>query len=337
MHPGLAVAPRGGWEAPHRRWYRLALLITLLLVALTLVTVPTTLTSMGDVLGQAPDPVYDLLTGRQVTGAEAAAAAADAVYVNLGLVDLDEGSGLITIAVSGNRNCAGTCPTLTVTLTALDDAVEQRRGLPPSAALTLAPADRVFSQSVQLPVRGQPNRYPLDDYLLWLGVAGVATDADGTTQELDPATVAAAGTVTVQNRISDLVMPPPIPLTPGATGAASDSPAFLAVQSVRLERPAYLQRMAGTLIVLIAISAVLAVFTRGFNELLLGIGGLILGVWGVRSVLMPQPVPAVTMIDLALSWVIFLLLVGLALRAVMHFYRHSDLPAPPWAGSADGE
>ena len=69
--------------------------------------------------------------------------------------------------------------------------------------------------------------------------------------------------------------------------------------------------MAVTLISLIAISAVLAVFTRGFNELLLGIGGLILGVWGVRSVLMPQPVPAVTMIDLALSWVIFLLLVGI--------------------------
>jgi hypothetical protein len=79
------------------------------------------------------------------------------------------------------------------------------------------------------------------------------------------------------------------------------------------------------------------VFSRGFSELVLGIGGLILGVWGVRSVLMPQPVPAVTTIDLALSWVIFLLLVGLVLRAAMLFYRLSDLPAPPWAGRADGE
>ena len=323
--------------APHRRWYRLALVVSLLLLALTLVTVPTTVTSMGDVLGQAPDPVYDLLTGHQVTGAEAAAAAANAVYVNLGLVDLDEGSGLVTIAVSGNRHCAGTCPTLALTLTALDDAVEQRRGLPPSAALTLTPADRVFSQSVQLPVRGQPNRYPFDDYLLWLGVAAVATDEHGTIQQLDPATVAAAGTVTVQNRISDLVMPPPTPLTPGATSMAADAPVFLAAQSVRLERPAYLQRMAVTLVSLVAISAVLAVFTRGFSELLLGIGGLILGVWGVRSVLLPQPVPAVTTIDLALSWVIFLLLFGLSLRTVMHFYRHSEWPAPPWARGRDKE
>ena len=332
-----SAAPVAAGKAPRRRWYRLALLLTLLLVALTLVTVPTTLMSMRDVLGRAPDPVYDLLSGRQVTGAEVAAAAADAVYVNLGLVDLDEGSGLITIAVSGNRHCTGACPTLALTLTALDVDVGQRRGLPPSARLTVAPTDREFSQSVQLPVSGQPSLYPFDDYLLWLGVAGVATDADGTSQALDPATVAAAGTVTVQNRISDLVMPAPVPIDPGTMGAASDPTTFLAVQSVRLERPAYLPRMSVTLVWLIAISAVLAVFSRGFSELLLGIGGLILGVWGVRSVLMPQPVPAVTTIDLALSWVIFLLLVGLALRAAMHFYRHSDLPAPPWAGRAEGE
>lgn len=323
--------------ASYWRWYRLALLVTLLLVGITVVTVPTTLTSMGAVLGRAPNPVYDLLTGRQVTGAEAAAAAADAIYVNLGLVDLDEGSGQITIAFSGNRNCAHTCPELSLTLTALDVEVEQRRGLPPSVTLTLAPADRTFSQSAQLPVSGQPSLYPFDDYVLWLGVAGVATEVDGTIKALDPATVTAAGTVTLQNRISDLVMPPPVPIAPQYSGADTDPSAFLAAPSVRLERPAYLKRMSATLIGLIALSAILAVFTRGFSELLLGIGGLILGVWGVRSVLMPLPVPAVTTIDLALSWVIFLLLVGLALRAVMHFYRHSGLPAPPWAAGRGGE
>jgi hypothetical protein len=332
---GEAIA--AGAAQPPRRWYRLALLITLVLVALTVVTVPTTITSMRAVLGRAPNPVYDLLTGREVSEAEAASAAADAVYVNLGLVDLNEGSGLITIAVSGNRHCAGACPALSLTLTALDAGVETRRGLPPSVTLSLTPEDRVFSQSAQLPVTGQPSRYPFDEYLLWLGVAGIATEADGTVQQLDPVTVAASGTLTLQNRISDLVMPPPTPITSGTVRAAAASSAFLTVQSVRLERPDYLPRMSVTLILLIAISAVLAVFTRGFGELLLGIGGLILGVWGVRSVLMPQPVPAVTTIDLALSWVIFLLLFGLALRAVMHFYRHSDLPPPPWArGHGEG-
>jgi hypothetical protein len=82
------------------------------------------------------------------------------------------------------------------------------------------------------------------------------------------------------------------------------------------------------LVLLIAISASLALFTRGIDELALGFGGIILGVWGVRSVLMPQSVGTVTAIDLALSWLILLLLLGLAVRAMVHFHRHSELPTP---------
>ena len=45
-------------------------------------------------------------------------------------------------------------------------------GCRPPASLTLQPADTVFSQSVQLPVRGQPSLYPFDTYTIWLGVGG---------------------------------------------------------------------------------------------------------------------------------------------------------------------
>jgi hypothetical protein len=38
--------------------------------------------------------------------------------------------------------------------------------------------------------------------------------------------------------------------------------------------------------------------------------------------------PTLTAVDLALSWVILLLLLGFALRAAHHFHRHSDLPMP---------
>jgi hypothetical protein len=82
------------------------------------------------------------------------------------------------------------------------------------------------------------------------------------------------------------------------------------------------------LVALIAISAALALFTRTVNELALGVGGLILGVWGIRSVLMPTLHPTLTAVDLALSWVILLLLLGFALRAAHRFHRHSDLPMP---------
>ena len=91
---------------------------------------------------------------------------------------------------------------------------------------------------------------------------------------------------------------------------------------------AYLEVLAVVLVALIAISAALALFTRSISELTLGVGGLILGVWGIRSVLMPTALPTVTAIDLALSWIILLLLLGFALRTILHFHRHSDLPLP---------
>ena len=313
---------------PHRHWYRLALIVTILLVLGVLAMLPVAVRSMQEVLGRGPDPLYDLMTGDVVTPAAAAAAEADATYFNLGLVDLDESTGQITLAVSGNRVCAQACPTLALTFAALDDDADQRRGLPPSATLTLKPDDRVFSQAIQLPVRGQPSLYPFDQYQLWLGVGGVATGPNGASVELRPETVAGRAVVTFQNRIPDIIMDAPASIAPETVRAAADPFGFLAVQGLTFERPAYLKVLAVVLVLLIAISATLALLTRGIDELALGFGGIILGVWGVRSILMPQSLSTVTAIDLALSWLILLLLLGLAVRAMLHFHRHSDLPVP---------
>ena len=317
---------------PNRHWYRLALATTVVLVVIIIGLLPIAIRSMQDVLGRGPDPLYDLLTGDVVPHGVASAAQSDATYVNLGLVDLDETTGQITLAVSGNRNCPQTCPALDLVFTSLDNDADQRRGLPPSARLKLTPDDRVFSQAVQLPVRGQPSLYPFDQYRIWLGVGGVATQPDGTTVELRPENVQSQATVTLQNRVPDMLMAAPVPISPDSVRSETDPFGHLAVQSLVFDRPAYLKVLAVVLVLLIAISASLALLTRSLNDLALGFGGLILGVWGVRSILMPQSIGTVTAIDLALSWLILLLLLGLALRASLHFLRHSDLPLPASRG-----
>ncbi len=322
------LPPDPALPTPHRRWYRLALGVTILLVLGVLALLPLAVRSMQEVLGRGPDPLYDLVTGAIVTSASAATAEAEATYFNLGIVDLDADTGQIILAVSGNRNCAEACPALDLTFASLDNDADQRRGLPPSATLTLAPTDRVFSQAVTLPVRGQPSLYPFDQYRLWLGVGGVATQADGTTVELRPENLAGRAVVTIQNRVPDMIMDAPVSIAPDTVSAAADPFGFATVQALTFERPAYLKVLAVVLVILIAISATLALFTRGIDELALGFGGIILGVWGVRSVLMPQSLSTITAIDLALSWLILLLLLGLAVRAMLHFHRHSDLPLP---------
>jgi hypothetical protein len=311
-----------------RHWYRAALLITIALVVFVVIMLPFAIRSMQEVLGRSRDPLFDLITGQPVDPVTAAAAEADATYLNFGFVSLDDDTGVVTLAVSGNRNCGDACPALDLTLTSLEDDADQRRGLPPSASLKLNPDDTVFSQSVQLPVLGQPSLYPFDEYVLWLGVGGIATMPDGSTLELNTEASTSHAVITIQNRIPDMVMQGPVKLDPESVQSATDPFAFLAVQAMSFQRPTYLKVLAVVLVLLIAVSASMALFTRGLDELALGVGGLILGVWGVRSVLMPQSLSTVTAVDLALSWVILLLLLGLAVRAALHFHRRSEIPVP---------
>lgn len=61
--------------------------------------------------------------------------------------------------------------------------------------------------------------------------------------------------------------------------------------------------------------------TQPINQLLLGVGSLVLGVWGIRAILVPGVPPYVTAVDLALSLVILLLLGGIIARAVLSARR----------------
>ena len=92
---------------PHRHWYRLALAATLLMVVVVLALLPMAVTSMQEVLGRGPDTLYDLVTGQPVDPAKVIAAEDEGIYVNLGIIGLDESTGLLTIAVSGNRTLHG--------------------------------------------------------------------------------------------------------------------------------------------------------------------------------------------------------------------------------------
>ncbi|MBL8128398.1 MAG: hypothetical protein U0Z70_17305 [Thermomicrobiales bacterium] len=314
--------------ASRRRLHRVALVLTVSLLLIILLMLPIAIRSMQEVLGRGPDPLYRLSTGQVVDEQQADEAQQDRTYVNFGLVGLDEANGEVTIAVSGNRKCQGPCPQVDMLLASLDNDADTRRGLPPSVPLTLKPEAKVFSDSVVLPVRGQPSLYPFDEYRFWLGVGGTATLPDGRVIELSQEMVSASAVTTLQNRIPDMIMKAPTAVDPETMRSVTDPYGFQSVNEIVISRPAYLQVLAVVLVVLIGVSALMALLTRSLDDLALGFGGLILGVWGIRSILMPQSLSTVTAIDLALSWLILLLLLGLGLRAALYFLKQSELPIP---------
>ena len=68
-----------------------------------------------------------------------------------------------------------------------------------------------------------------------------------------------------------------------------------------------------------------AVFMRPLDDLVINCGGLILGVWGIRSILSPSNPAYLTAVDLALSVVILFLLGAITMRALQHVHRRSEL------------
>jgi hypothetical protein len=320
-------------DPTNEKAHRAALVATAAVLILVLVTLPFALRSMASTLfGEQETILYDLGTDSIVPPVITEPILNHNNYVNIAVVNLDPATGEVTLAVSGNRTCPGVCPTLELTLLALDDNAAQRRGLPPAATVTLEPEDRVFSESVTLPVRGRPNRYPFDSYEIWLGFAFLMTGPDGRVLDVERVLRAANAVVTLQSQLSYLEMAPPVAIDPSRAAAATDPYAIALVEDLRFDRPAYLQILAVLLVTLIAVSGTIALLRRDIDDLLLGIGGLILGVWGIRSVLNSQPLPGVTAIDLALSLVILIMLLGLTVRLTLHFHRGSNWRWPRRGG-----
>jgi hypothetical protein len=318
-------------------WPRLALLQAVLLLAAVVIALPVAFRSMGLLLteGQARTH-YEFPGGQAVTAAATQALAASESYFNIAAINLDEDAGSITLAISGHRICpdAG-CTTLTLNLISLEDDADVRRALPPSVPMTLTPDQAIFSQTVQLPVRGQPSQYPFDDYQLWLGLSGTVV-VDGKKIELTPELLAKRAVITTQNQLRDFLMTPPLEIDPARAMALNDPQAFVAVQELHFERPIHQEILAVLLILLIAVSATMAVAMRTMTDLIVGIGSLILGIWGVRSVLVPSSLSVVTSIDLALSVIILFVLLGLIVRSALHFHRQSELPPVTWRRRSRG-
>jgi len=312
-------------------WPRLALVQVVLLLAAVVVALPVAFRSMGILLTDSQArTLYDFPSGQAATPASTAALEKSESYFNVAAINLDEDLGSITLAISGHRICPnGVCSTLILNLVSLEDNADVRRALPPSAPLTLTPDQEIFSQTIQLPVRGQPSQYPFDDYVLWLGLTGTVVE-NGEKIHLTRGLIAKRALITTQNQLRDFLMAPPVEIDPARVTAMTDPQEFVGVQELRFERPIHQEILAVLLILLIAVSAIMAVAMRSITDLIVGIGSLILGIWGVRSVLVPSSLSVVTSIDLALSVIILFVLLGLTVRSALHLHKKSELPPMTW-------
>jgi hypothetical protein len=261
--------------------------------------------------------------------------------LHLSLTDLDEAKLQATVRVSGHHACPANCEyTDRIVLFSLGTNEALTAGMPPSAKVDLTTVERVVTENVTLPLRGNPSRYPFDAYELWLGVGMALVHADGRVQPLSRPEAAGHLVMTLQEQLPRENMATPVPADPDTMVGSDDQYQILTLQVLRFNRSLHDQVLAVLLVLLVAAAAAYAVFMRPLQDLVLNSGALVLGVWGIRNILTPGTAYR-TVVDLALSAVILFLLGAITVRALQHCYARSEFPvrrrpaAPARAGDRD--
>jgi hypothetical protein len=246
------------------------------------------------------------------------------------VTSIDEAGGLVSLRVLANRACPTTCPASRLLLFSLEDDIAGQFGLPPVERLEL-PADASdVRETVQLPVSGLASRYPWDTYVLKLGATVETQSADGRYVEVLPTDMVRESFATLQSQLRRLAMAPPVAVDPTTVRVPSDPAALIFVTQLTFFRPRYLTYLTPLLVMLSGTAAAYSVRIQPIQQLFVGSGSLVLGVWGVRSVLVPGSVSYTTAVDLLLSMVILILLGGIIVRAILFVLRGrgEQRPAP---------
>jgi hypothetical protein len=291
--------------------FRIAFFLVAAIVVALVVMVPFAATSL----------FYDLFTSvasdvHTVLGDRTSGGTVERDQIHVGIVDIDESRLHVTLRVSGHRVCPTACATdARIVFFSVGTDEASTAGMPPSAHVDLSSSQAMVSQTIELPVHGHPTLYPFDVYELRLGIGVADLEKNQPVRPLTRQEAQSHLAVTVQEALPRENMLMPQSLTPGDGEVDTDPYQLQSVTSLRFFRPVHERVLAVLLVVLVAAAAAYAVFMRPLHDLVINSGGLVLGVWGIRSLLTPGTASR-TLIDLSLSLVILFLLGAITFRAL---------------------
>src|SRR5262249_47109417 len=314
-----ATAAPGARKAP-ARGPNMALLAGAALLAVTAVLIVVAVGNVILVLARSPQDTVYLLSDAPPPEPDAPTQApVDTYTLHIAVQALDEPTGLVKLHVYGSRTCPTTCPAAGIYLLALGGPTAERLGLPPIEMVVVAPNTQEVAGTVQLPVHTEPMLYPFDSLELVLGVLVQQARPDGT---MAPITLARGGPptyLTLRSQLQGLAMAEPVPVDPASVRASIAPSALLYVRALNFRRLLYLPVLTVLVVGLLGAAAMYSVRTLPVRELIPGLSGLILGVWGIRGMLMAGGPPYVTAVEFLLAGVMLILLAGMLVRITFEY------------------
>jgi hypothetical protein len=283
---------------------------------------------LREVFDPSPSPIYPLSPSGTPPSAHD-----DELHINL--VALDDAKQVLSVRVSGHRTCAPTCAAQQLVLVSLRPDEPQQLGLPPFATVSLPANDTLMQTTVDLPVQEHLLQYPFDRVELLLGVALEDVDTDGSVQPIPATDAASHPHLTLQEAISQVQSSVPVSMDPTLVQSPSMPLDYVTVEQLTLTRTDAFKLMTLLLLALISGTALYTVMLRSFHDLMIGFGGLILGVWGVRAMLVPSGLNLRTGVDICIVVVIVVMIGIFSVRAARVIAPYRDRRPESSAGAVD--
>lgn len=323
-------APLGPQRSTRTRWHRISFLLLGAMLLLIIASLPFALTSvLGYVIRPQSSHIYALVD-------PSVSPASNHARLHVDVVSLDEWNRTLQMRVAGSHVCLTPCTqTDQLTFVASPESGDLAEGLPPSESVQFPPTGTRVTQTITLPVVGQPILFPFDTYRLGLGVIFESIDPSGAVQMLDSQSSAGHLFLTMQTHVVRSSMSIPASANADSLGLGAPGEVYAGSWVVIFSRPAYLQVLTILLVLLVIVAAIYAVLLRPLAELVINAGALVLGIWGIRSILLGSSPPGATLVDLALTMVIMFLLLAIVGRALWYHRRQGEVrfrrekPTPP--------
>jgi len=210
-------------------------------------------------------------------------------------------------------------------------------GLPPSAIVELPATTAVIDAKITLPVDGELLLYPFDRYRLVYAIAIERQEPGQAPRMLTPAEVEGRVFLTVQEHIPRMD-PIVVPTAPEDQRPADGDFSYLGEWTLYFVRPVYLQVLVVLTVILVTVAGSYTVLLRPLNEVIINTGALVLGIWGIRSLLLGSLPPNTSLVDVVLTAGILLQLSVVAVRVLNELHARGGLRLLPWARpTAEGQ
>jgi len=245
--------------------------------------------------------------------------------LEISIKEIDEMGQVATVEISGERSCVSPCGSFTdkVTFYGINEQTQKQRSHSKSASITIPDENTPVSAEIKLPFTGRLFLYPFDRYTFGVGVNIERTFVDKPAQMLNHGDIANSFELSFSENVSRMELKSFEKVNGAAFKPRNVKEPYLIAGVAEFERPMHLKIIVTMVVSMIVLISVYTMATRPFNELILDVGAIILGIFGARELVIKDFPSDTTLVDTVFGVIVLYNLVVVVFRSIPYFYALS--------------